>query len=62
MVTIEHLEVQFDITGDGDEAVFAKYFARYIEQWSEAHDQEQMLQRRLRQDQLLGDNHQGAIS
>jgi hypothetical protein len=55
MVTIENLEVQFDVTGDGDEEVFARYFARFIDEWSQNREQEKMLQRRLRQDQSLGD-------
>ena len=40
MITIEHLEVQFDVAGDGDEAVFARYFNRYINQWSRAEKQQ----------------------
>jgi hypothetical protein len=59
MVTIEHLDVQFDVVDDGDERVFAEYFARYIKQWQQAHQQEQMLQRRLRRDHMLGDDQRG---
>ncbi|MFP5390725.1 MAG: hypothetical protein ACLGI6_04150 [Gammaproteobacteria bacterium] len=67
MITIEHLEVQFDVAGeqDGDEAVFARYFSRYIAQWARAEQQqaalrerqrseEQQLKERLRRDQRLG--------
>jgi hypothetical protein len=61
MVTIENLEVQFDVTGEGDEKVFARYFARFIEEWSQNREQEQMLQRRLRQDQMIGDEHSGGV-
>lgn len=56
MITIEHLEVQFDVAGDGDEAVFARYFSRYIHQWSRAEKQQGELQDRLRNDQRLGDD------
>lgn len=56
MITIEHLEVQFDVAGDGDEAVFALYFSRYINQWSRAEKQQSELQDRLRRDQRLGDD------
>jgi hypothetical protein len=58
MVTIEHLEVQFDVAadGDGDEAVFARYFSRYIKQWACAQKQQMELQERLRNDQRLGDD------
>lgn len=60
MVTIEKLEVQFDVTDDGDEKVFAQYFTRFIDEWAQAQEQEQMLQRRLRQDQMLGDDQTGS--
>jgi len=30
MVTIETLEVQFDVEGEGDEAVFAKLFEQHM--------------------------------
>lgn len=56
MITIEHLEVQFDVAGDDDEAVFARYFSRYINQWSRAEQQQQELRDRLRRDQCLGDD------
>lgn len=58
MVTIENLEVQFDITDDGDEKVFARYFSRFINEWAQHQEQDQMLQRRLRRDQMLGDDFQ----
>lgn len=54
MITIEHLEVQFDVAGEGDEQVFARYFTRYIDQWSHQERQQQMLQERLRRDQQIG--------
>ncbi len=56
MITIEHLEVQFDVAGEGDEQVFARYFSRYINQWSRIERQERALQERLRNDQQLGDD------
>lgn len=56
MITIEHLEVQFDVAGEDDEAVFARYFARYIDQWSRAEQQQKALKERLRNDQRLGDD------
>ena len=59
MVTIENLEVQFDVEGDGDEKVFAELFARFISEWSLAQDQERLLQQRLRRDQMLGDHDEG---
>ena len=59
MVTIENLEVQFDVSGDGDEEVFARYFACLIEQWWQDREQEKKLEHRLRSDQMLGDPHTG---
>jgi hypothetical protein len=56
MITIEHLEVQFDVAGDDDEAVFARYFSRYINQWARAEQQQMALKERLREDQQLGDD------
>ena len=56
MITIEHLEVQFDVADEGDEAVFARYFSRYINQWSRAKEQQDELEDRLRNDQHLGDD------
>jgi hypothetical protein len=56
MITIEHLEVQFDVAGDDDEATFARYFSRYINQWARAEQQQRELQERLRHDQRLGED------
>jgi hypothetical protein len=56
MITIEHLEVQFDVAGDDDEAVFARYFSRYIDQWARGERQQAELKARLRRDQRLGED------
>lgn len=34
MVTIENLEVRFDVEGEGDEATFGRLFLRNIRRWS----------------------------
>jgi len=34
VLTIQHLEVQFDVTGD-DKQVFAELFTRHIGDWSD---------------------------
>ncbi|MGI9301125.1 MAG: putative phage tail protein [Gammaproteobacteria bacterium] len=54
MITIEHLEVQFDVEGDSDEQVFARHFARFIEQWARAQEQDQAQRERLARDQQIG--------
>jgi hypothetical protein len=55
MVTIENLEVQFDVDGEGDEAVFARLFERHMRRWYEAEELQRQQQRRLAQDNRLGD-------
>ncbi len=34
MVEIRHLEVTFDVEGEGDAAVFTRLFAQHVEAWS----------------------------
>jgi hypothetical protein len=34
MVTINNLEVKFDVEAEDDNAAFAKLFEKYIRQWS----------------------------
>jgi hypothetical protein len=48
--------VLFDVAGDDDEAVFARYFSRYINQWARAEQQQMALKERLRKEQQLGDD------
>jgi len=54
MITIENLEVQFDVEGGSDEQVFARYFAQFIEQWQRHQQEERRLRERLSQDQQVG--------
>jgi Txe/YoeB family toxin of Txe-Axe toxin-antitoxin module len=56
MVTIQNLEVRFDVEGQGDEKAFADLFNKYINEWSRRHDEQQRLQRRIQKDSLLGDH------
>jgi len=55
MITIEHLDVQFDVEGDSDEKRFAELFNRYIQSWSRMQSEEQKLQRMLNSNRMLGD-------
>lgn len=55
MITIEHLDVQFDVEGDSDEKRFAELFNRYIRSWSRMQSEEQKLQRMLNSNRMLGD-------
>ena len=34
LVTIQNLEVSFQVDGDGDEAVFARLFEKYVKHWN----------------------------
>jgi hypothetical protein len=57
MVTINNLEVHFDVDGEGDEAVFARLFEKYIRKWSRMQAEAQARQRQTEADRSLGDNH-----
>ena len=48
MVTIQNLEVQFDVEGEGDEAVFARLFELHMRRWERAQQQQQERERRMR--------------
>lgn len=47
-VTIHNLEVSFQVEGEGDEAVFAKLFEKYVKRWNrlqtEAKTRDEMLE------------------
>jgi hypothetical protein len=59
MVTIQNLEVQFDVEGDSDEAVFARLFNRYIKVWRRQQRDEETEQRRSEKDRSLGNRSGG---
>jgi hypothetical protein len=45
MVEIQHLEVTFDVEGEGDAAVFARLFAQHVEAWSRREEEKMRRQR-----------------
>jgi hypothetical protein len=45
MVTIRHLEVRLEKEGEGDEAIFAQYFEKYIGQWNRKMEEAKVRQR-----------------
>lgn len=55
MVTIEHLEVRFDVEGEGDEAVFGRLFERHMRRWRHEEAAEAARRCRARADRALGD-------
>jgi hypothetical protein len=52
-VTIQNLEVSFQVEGEGDEAVFAKLFEKYVNRWSRLRSEAKARQARLDCDRSL---------
>jgi hypothetical protein len=57
--TIQNLQVTFDVQGEGDEAVFARLFARHIEAWGRRRAEEAQRRRALETERALGDQPAG---
>jgi len=55
MVTIENLQVEFDVEGEGDEAMFAKLFEKHIRRFSREEAQLRARERRMEAERQLGD-------
>ncbi len=55
MVSINSLEVRFDVEGDGDDAAFAKLFEKYVRQWSSQQDEVREREQRGREERAVGD-------
>lgn len=55
MVTINNLEVNFDVEGEGDEATFARLFEKYVRQWNRKEQEAKERERRGRNERSLGD-------
>lgn len=62
MVTIHNLEVRLEVEGEGDEAVFTKYFDKYIRKWSRMMDEAKARQRQANEHRSLGDQPEQAGS
>jgi hypothetical protein len=54
MITIQSLEVRFDVEGS-DEEVFARLFEKFIRSWSELDDERRALERQGECERQLGD-------
>lgn len=54
MVEIQHLEVTFDVEGEGDAAVFARLFAKHVEAWSRREEEKQRRRRAAEARRSLG--------
>ena len=55
MVTIQSMEVRFDVEGDSDEQVFARLFARHIERWARHQHERACREKNAKHERALGD-------
>jgi hypothetical protein len=55
MVSINNLEVRFDVEGEGDDAAFARLFEKYVRQWSSKHEAAKARDRLTASEGSLGD-------
>ncbi len=55
MVTIQNIDVRFDVEGEGDEAVFARLFEKHMKMWRRMEDEAQQRKRMADADRRLGD-------
>ncbi|HEX5736454.1 MAG TPA: hypothetical protein VF131_26725 [Blastocatellia bacterium] len=55
MVTIQNLEVRFDVEGESDEAVFARLFEKYIRTWERKSAEAKARQKFTDRERALGD-------
>ena len=59
MITIQNLEVRFDVEGDDDRETFARLFREYIRQWSAEAEQERIRESELSRERTIGAGSQG---
>jgi len=59
MVTIHNLEVRLEVEGEGDEAVFCRYFDKYIRKWARLHEEARRRQHQTDENRSLGDRNEG---
>jgi len=59
MVTINHLDVKFDVEGGDDDATFLRLFEKYIRQWNNKQEEAKAREQRGRDERSLGDRHEG---
>lgn len=59
MVTIEKLEIQFDVEGGEEEEMFRRLFNRSIEEWQRRENEQRRIARMIAHDRGLGDRTEG---
>jgi hypothetical protein len=55
MVTIQNLDVRFDVEGDGDEQTFARLFEAHIRRWHRQETERRARDRLSEAERSLGD-------
>lgn len=55
MVTINNLDVQLDVEGEGDEAVFSKMFEKHMIRWLRLEAERKAMQRLNDSERSVGD-------
>jgi hypothetical protein len=59
-VTINHLEVQFDVEGGDEERMFVSYFNKYIDEWSRRREAQGRIRIAMDRNRDLGDRNPDA--
>ena len=54
MITIQNLEIRFDVEGDDDRDAFARMFNEFIARWSNEFQQQQQREAELARSRRLG--------
>ena len=55
MLTIHHLEVRFDVEGEGEEAAFVRLFEKHMKVWRRIEREQEQQHRMLQEERALGD-------
>jgi hypothetical protein len=55
VLTIQNLEVRFDVAGDDDAAAFGRLFADHIRRWDQAQETARCRRREVERARVLGD-------
>lgn len=55
MITIEKLEIQFDVESDEEEEIFRRLFNRNMQEWRQREAEENRLRKIIEDDRGLGD-------
>lgn len=56
MVTIQNLEVRFDVEGDDDRQTFARLFNEFIRRWAAEAEERQKREHELGRERSLGNS------